>query len=402
MNYTVECSGQTDVIYTDFAKAFDTVPHDLLVKKLVKMGFSGNLLSWLKSYLSNRYQCVVLDGVTSSMLKVTSGVPQGSILGPLLFLIYINDLPEVLKHSSALLFADDTKIYRMCNVNCVDDCKKLQCDLDALLSWCTKWRLNVNIAKCKILSVTKSRSPVVFDYHINGILVERVSEFNDLGILIQNNLSWNSHVKKTVAKARKMLGLIRRTVGYKAPQSVKLQLYTTLVRSNLEYCTQAWNSLTLKNRLKIERVQRAASRYILDYPDARYPERLSMLNLLPLSFRRDLLDLNFFYKCLNGQYELDLAPHVQFTCNNSVMTRSSQDPNLLRVPLCKATTFKGSYFNRLFHSWNKLPLDTRTSETVWSFSHKLKLYFKSLLSKFNPECCCSPSVNCVCLKNVPP
>jgi hypothetical protein len=172
LSHTVDCSGQSDIIYTDFSKAFDTVSHTLLIEKLCHVGFSGNLLNWFKSYLLGRYQRVVVDGAASRWIKVTSGVPQGSIIGPLMFLIYINDLPDILKHSNPLLFADDTKIYA--NVRSVDDCQLIQDDLDALCHWCKIWKLDLNIAKCKVLSVTKSHYPIVFRYHINGKPLERV------------------------------------------------------------------------------------------------------------------------------------------------------------------------------------------------------------------------------------
>jgi hypothetical protein len=265
-----------------------------------------------------------------------------------MFLIYINDLPDILKHSNPLLFADDTKIYAI--VCSVDDCQLIQDDLDALCHWCKIWKLDLNIAKCKVLSVTKSHNPIVFRYHINGKPLERVQELNDLGVLIQNNLSWNNHVDITVEKAYRMMGLIKRTVGYHAPQNVKQQLYTTLVRSNLEYCTQAWNGLTARNRVKLERVQRAATRYILNFPNISYTDRLSLLNLLPLSFRRDMLDLKFYYKSVNRLNELELYDFVNFSRDSIVNTRSSSDPNLIKIPFCKTTTFRNTFVNRIPYS----------------------------------------------------
>ena len=357
LSSTVETSGQTDVIYTDFAKAFDTVSHKFLIVKLSKFGIHGKLLKWFESYLSGRYQCVVVDGASSERIQVTSGVPQGSILGPLMFLIYINDLPDVLTSSTPLRFADDTTLYS--NVCSSRECELVQKDLNALYEWCVKWKLDFNVSKCKVLTVTRSPNPTVFKYHINGELIERVNEFKDLGVVVQNNLSWNSHINTTVAKANRMMGLIKRTVGYEAPKNVKLQLYTSLVRSNLEYCTQAWNGLTARNKIKIERVQRAATRYILNYPNLTYPERLLKTNLLPLSFRRDMLDLKFFYKSLHGIIIFDKNTFIHFTCNNARHTRNTSDPNLLSVQLCRTTTFRNSYFNRIVYSWNSLPLHIR-------------------------------------------
>ena len=393
----VDKSVQCDIVYTDFSKAFDTVSHEYLILKLKSFGISGNLLNWFKSYLSGRKQRVVLDGVKSSWINVTSGVPQGSILGPLLFLIYINDLPDVLRFGTPLLFADDAKIFA--NVQSVTECQAIQKDLDALYNWCVKWKLDINALKCKVLSVTKSRSPVTFDYHINGIPVEKIDSFKDLGIHIQTSMSWNNHIDIITAKANRMMGLIKRTVGFHAPVKVKLQLYTTLVRSQLEYCTQSWNGLTKSNKVKIERIQRAATRYILNYPNMSYVERLTELNLLPLTIRRDVLDLKFFYKCLKGIIAIDINSHVNFVCNNHthMSTRNSSDPSLLDIPLCRTNIFQNSYFNRIVYSWNKLPLYIRSSENIKIFTRALNLYCNRILPSFNPDCCCTLYQKCPCL-----
>jgi hypothetical protein len=281
----------------------------------------------------------------------------------------------------------------------MNDCVLIQTDLNALQNWCRKWKLEFNVTKCKVLSVTRSRKPMIFNYHINGEPIERVYEFKDLGILIRSDLSWNNHIKSIISKAKRMMGLIKRTVGYRAPQNVKLQLYTSLVRSNLEYCTQAWNGLTKQNRVKIERIQRGATRYILNFPTICYTARLTKLNLLPLSFRRDILDLNFFYKCFIGITPLKVTDFITFTCNSNsnIHTRNSSDPNLIKQPYCKTTTFKNAFFNRISYSWNKLPLTIRSLDTINSFTFHVKQHFLTILPKFNPECCCCFYVKCDCL-----
>ena len=353
-------------------------------------------MSWFKSYLTGRYQRVVLDGVSSNWRKVTSGVPQGSILGPFLFLLYINDLPNVLSHSTPLLFADDTKVYR--KIKSVCDCVLLQEDINALYNWCSQWKLEFNVSKCKVLRVTKNLNPINFNYFINGCKLETVSEFKDLGIIVKNDLSWNNNTKSITSKAIRMLGLIKRTIGYRAPQNVKLQLYLSLVRSNLEYCTQSWNGLTKQNRIKIERVQRVATRYILNYPDMSYTERLLKLNILPLSFRRDILDLKFFYKCFVGKYCLNVRKYLQFTCEHyNRNTRFSSDPYLIKYPFCKTKTFRNSYFNRIIYSWNRLPLKIRSSNNINALNASLKDYFRKFVPMFRHECCCCLYYNCECL-----
>eukprot|EP00918_Siedleckia_nematoides_P071065 GHVU01155190.1.p1 GENE.GHVU01155190.1~~GHVU01155190.1.p1 ORF type:complete len:150 (-),score=9.30 GHVU01155190.1:480-929(-) len=147
-------------------------------------------------------------------------------------ILYINDLPDVLKHTQVALYADDTKLYS--TVQSEDECNNIQKDIESLYAWSVKWGLDFNCKKCKILTVNKQRTTILVGYNINGNVLERVGKIKDLGV-IQSNLSWNNHVDCTVKKAKRVLGLIRRTVGIHAPVNVKLQLYTVLVRSMLEY-----------------------------------------------------------------------------------------------------------------------------------------------------------------------
>ena len=148
---------QVDAIFLDFAKAFDRVKHKLLLKKIHRFGICGTLLSWFEDYLTDRVQRVTVLGVNSKSLPVFSGVPQGSILGPLLFLIYVNDLPYVASLTSVALFADDTKCYR--SVESMEDGACLQCDLDHINQWCDLMQIDLNQSKCGLLSITRNASP---------------------------------------------------------------------------------------------------------------------------------------------------------------------------------------------------------------------------------------------------
>lgn len=154
----------THILFLDFAKPFDSVPHGCLLLKLEAIGIQGNLLIWLQNYLSNRLQRVVINRSMSSWMEVKSGVPQGTILGPLLFIIYINDI-DVGLPSNVSLFADDFAIYR--EVSSTKDCEILQNDLHLLCSWALKWQLKLNICKCKALQIT--RKPLVFTYKFLGL-----------------------------------------------------------------------------------------------------------------------------------------------------------------------------------------------------------------------------------------
>ena len=225
-----------DVIYFDFKKAFDRVPHQELLLKLWKVGIVGGLWRWFRDYLSNRYHCVCINNSSSSTLPVISGVPQGSLLGLLLFLIYINDAPSSLKHSESFLFADDIKCLRpICSPH---DCIQLQSDLDALSLWSINWKLMFNETKCSFLSIISGHISIEQSeqqYFINEQLITSSNQQKDLGILISSNLSWSHHASKITSKAYKILGLIRRTFCSSANVATKKRLYISLVRSQFSH-----------------------------------------------------------------------------------------------------------------------------------------------------------------------
>ena len=229
---------QTDTIFTDFSKAFDRVDHKLLLLKLDKIGFPGSLVNWIKSYLSSRRQCVVFNHSVSDEILVSSGVPQGNHLGPILFMIFINDLPSVVVHSNILMFADDVKLFKV--LNDLYDCELLQHDLDNLSTWCKVNRLDLNVDKCKCMTFHR-RSMVNFTYRINNMILERVDLCNDLGILLDHKLNFTEHIVCITAKATGTLGFIKRwSKEFSDPYTTKL-LYTSLVRPILEYGCVLWN-----------------------------------------------------------------------------------------------------------------------------------------------------------------
>ena len=201
---------QVDVAFLDFSRAFDRVNHSILLRKLCSFGISGSLLQWCESYLSNRWQRTVLDGVSSTWLEVPSGVPQGSILGPLFFAVFISDLPDVVLPGNIIaLFADDCNTSRF-----IDDASDQVCfqqDLDNLLQWSIRNAMAFNVKKCKVMRLSRKRQPLVSSYFLDDSLLEEVKEFKDLGVTTTDNFNWNSHIDIIVSKANRMLGLIKRT-----------------------------------------------------------------------------------------------------------------------------------------------------------------------------------------------
>ena len=287
---------QTDVIVMDFAKAFDKVAHNRLLKKLEVMGITGSVNRWVRSFLTNRQQSVVCEGEMSTWGPVTSGVPQGSVIGPILFLLYINDLPTGLT-SNARLFADDTIIYLA--IANKEDGKSLQGDLDRLAAWEEKWQMQFHPQKCNVIRITKKPRPLITNYHLHGHTLEEVESTKYLGVTIHKSFSWNNHITGICKKANNTLGFLKRNLQIKKPH-IKSDAYKTLVRPQLEYAATLWDPYTTTNKEKIENIQRRAARYTM----YNYSSEASVSNMITQLKWRSLehLDvLNFgcskFFPC---------------------------------------------------------------------------------------------------------
>ena len=287
---------EVDVIYMDFKKAFDSVSHNALLSKLRTLGISGKLWTWLETYLKTRVQCVRIGDDHSDLCRVLSGV-QGSILGPLMFGIFINDLPLSVVHSTPYLYADDTKCLN--TIRSLTDTYDLQYDLDNVSLWSLRWKLFFNENKFVHIRFHSLNPNSSITYKINDRVIDRKSHHKDLGIFFNNNLTWTDHYDHIITKAYNALGLLRRTFKTNNIQ-VKKQLYISLVRSQLLYCSQLWRPQLIKDIQKLERIQRRASKYILNNYDLSYKQHLEQLHLLPLMYTYELNDLMFFIKSLKS------------------------------------------------------------------------------------------------------
>jgi len=289
--------------------------------KLHKCSISGGLLKWFHAYLTNRAQCVCINNQLSDFLPVTSGVSQGSILGPLLFAIYINDLPDCITAGRALLFANDTKCFK--TISSSSDILSFQQDLNQLSSWSSINYLLFNQSKSLFW-----KQFVLHDYAINDnvITTSTADYYKDLGITISSNLNFSLHYETISAKAYRMLGLLCRTFVTQST-TVKKKLYLSLIRSQLTYCSQVWRPFLRKDILFIERIQRRATKYILNDNVSSYKSCLIQLKLLPLMYLFDFNDLIFLAKSYK-------SPPLHFNINNYITfshstTRSSSNNKLL-------------------------------------------------------------------------
>ena len=269
--------------------------------------FNSKLLEWISSYLSDRFQKVVFNNELSDTLKVTSGVPQGSHLGPILFNIFINDLPTVISHSSILMYADDVKLFlSYSDYNCQ---RLLQEDLVALETWCEYNLMRLNLGKCKCMSFFR-RPRIISSYSLIGSRLEFVNSFVDLGILMDPKLNFINHINATISKARSSLGFVKRWCKeFNDPFTTKT-LFVSLVRPVLEFGCVIWTPYYESHIMHLESVQKQFLLFalksfnwnpILNLPS--YNSRLKLLNIPPLSCRRTMLSVVFMIKLINGDID---------------------------------------------------------------------------------------------------
>jgi len=250
--HNLKSRNQTDIVYLDFTKVFDSVTYTKLLYKLECYDISGHILYWIRDFLSNRTQRVKVGSSLSSYSPVCSGVPQGSVLGPILFLIFINDICNIITNDVEMkLFADDVKLYlEICNELC---CSQIQCCLDNIFSWCNAWQLKLSPSKCAVLSI--GYKGFDFCYKINNIAIQHVNSFKDLGITIDQALSFESHINEICGRANQRSALIFKCFTSRDP-FLLLKAFITYVRPLLEYASCLWSPFQLHLIDKIESVQR--------------------------------------------------------------------------------------------------------------------------------------------------
>jgi ribonuclease P/MRP protein subunit RPP40 len=350
-----------DVIYLDFAKAFDKVPHARLLKKLEAHGIGGHFTRWIKNWLGGRRQRVNINGKLSGWANVMSGVPQGSVLGPLLFLIFINDIDDGIM-SKIWKFADDSKI---CS-SVVDetDAELVQKDLKNLFNWSEDWQMLFNIDKCIVLHMGCKNQ--MHRYELGGKELKSVEQERDLGIIIHQNGKSAAQCTIAANKANQVLGMIRRNIKWKN-QEVIVRLYKALVRPKIEYCVQAWSPNLEKDKLLLEKVQRRATKMIEGFGRLSYDERLRRTGLTTLEERRIRGDLIETFKMVKGISKVD---HTKFF-SISEHNRTRGNTYKLEKKQCN-TNIRSSFFSqRIVNYWNGLPEEVVSAESVNTFKNRL-------------------------------
>ena len=371
----LEQNDNADVLYIDMSKAFDKVDHCTLLRKLHNMNIRGKILQWIESFLNNRFQQVVIRGVSSSEAKVTSGVPQGTVLGPILFLCYINDLEKVIKHSLISIFADDSKIIK--SIRSDEDRANFMADLQAIIAWAEANCMELNADKYQLLQHGRNndfKTPYILH---NNLQITKSSAVRDLGVHVSEDLSVKYHVHTMTDNASRMAGWTLRTIRSR-DQNVMLMLLKTYIIPRLEYSSPAWSPHLIRDIQKIEAVQRSFTAKISEVQDLDYWQRLQALKLYSLQRRRERFCIIHAWKIKHGLAPNDVA--LEFYDNPRLGNQCRRKPLTSRIASIRS--LRSNFFS---HSaprlYNVIPGYIKSKPNLDTFKRALD----TLLQKL-PDC----------------
>lgn len=371
----LENGNSIDCIYFDLRKAFDKVPHQRLLRKLNSYGIGGKLLKWIETYLTGRTQKVRVNTALSDQEPVWSGVPQGSILGPMLFVVYMNDLTDEV-HSQTKMFADDTKMYGV--ADSADSCQRIQEDITTLEHWAKKWQMSFHPDKCKILRIGSGHAP--FTYTMEGehekITLATENEEKDLGVITDTKLSFVGHIDSAVTRANQKLGMMKRGFTHLTKDTFT-RLYKSMVRPILEYAHAVWRPPYKKDLIKIEKIQRRATKLVPQLKCRSYKERLKALDLPSMQYRLRRGDMIEVWKILNNHYKGDFKWLRKIEDSS---TRSNDAK--LHYPRYSHPLKLRCFSNRIQSDWRTLPRQVVSASTVNCFKTKLDRHWRDEMFEF--------------------
>ena len=343
-----------ETLYTDYSKAFDRVDITLLIFKLKRIGLDNQLVKWIESYLTNRTQFVRFKGHLSDPVKVTSGVPQGSHLGPLLFILFVNDVTLLLNQIKILIYADDMKLYM--EIKNQSDLELFQLQINTFYTWCLKSLLDINIKKCNVISYTRKLSMQTMNYYIGQQLVERCTKMRDLGVILDSKLTFVNHYNTIINKANSMLGFIKRfSYHFKDPYTIKT-LFVSYVRSILEYCSIVWSPYQEVHINRIESVQKQFLVFALrklnwaSYPLPSYESRCMLINIETLKKRRETTMITFVNDMISQRVN---SPNLLETLNFYAPSRPLRTRNIFTNNNYRSLYAKHGPINSIMNAYNK-------------------------------------------------
>jgi len=355
-----------DAVYFDMAKAFDTVSHAKLIHKLQAYGVDGNLLSLITDFLGGRSQRVSLPGGASTWRSVLSGVPQGSVLGPLLFLIYINDVSDLFHDIVSIkLFADDIKIYMEIENN--SQTVIFQNYVNAVSDWADKWQLQLSYNKCYHLRVSLRKCDESACYLLNNVPLSCVASCIDLGVCVNSVLSFSEHINNVVAKAKQRTSLLLRSFVSKDAMLLT-KAFIVYIRPMLEYSSPVWSPCYIGNINKLESVQRTFTKRLTGMRSLSYDNRLKALGLERLELRRLYIDLITCYKIIHGQISIPFDSFFEFSTHRG--TRGH--PLKLFYPDPRVSVRAHCFPVRVIMLWNRLPVSVVLAENILLFKKLLR------------------------------
>mgnify|MGYP002144886812 CR=1 FL=1 len=365
--YSLENGNNVDCIYLDFSKAFDCISHSKLITKISAYGIDNLTVAWVSDFLKDRRQRVKVNGAVSDWLPCISGVPQGSVLGPLLFVIYTNDLPDIVHNATIKMYADDVKLYMpVCDIAAH---ALLQDDLNRIVAWASSWQLKLNAKKCVLFRLKRNLN--LPTYVLNGTNLTMPEYVKDLGVYLTPKLDFTYHCNHIANVAFKRCYLLL-SAFVTRDYDFLLRMYITFVRPLLEYSAQVWSPHLLSNIDKIESVQRHFTKSFPGLKDLPYPERLRVLNMQSLEVRRLRADCVLLQKIRLGY--VDIPFESLFTLRSTVASRRDlrSGNNCFHVPVTHLNLRTFAYPIRAARLWNNLPVSiTNNNVSIALFKNSL-------------------------------
>ena len=378
-----------DIVYLDFEKAFDKVPHERLLLQLSKYGIAGEAHEWIKDYLKNRSQRVRVNGHYSTCKPVRSGVPQGSVLGPVLFLIFIADLSPMVKNFISL-YADDSKLYSylLDQQEGTHTAESIQEDINILSEWSRKMQMSFNPDKCVCIHMghrnkeyqyflpkiySTFNTPQSTSYTLYFHPLKNVTKEKDLGVIVDSDLTFKAHISQKIAKANSMIYLIKNCFQYLDKEMLQL-LYKSLIRPHLEYASNVWNPIYKEDIIRLEGVQRRATKLLPELADLPYEDRLKALNIPSLYYRRLRQDIIFIYNYTHQNIKLNTDTHCKI-CNNTNMlipNTAGTRGHPFKYRILRQNTYRKRFItSKTLYFWNNLSTHTVTACSINTFKGRL-------------------------------